>query len=106
MDIEETPGADAVADVLGSLHPAETAELAALAPPRRPAALARLWCRKEACLKAAGTGLALGLAEPYVGSAPAPAPVTGWILTDLPAPDGYAAALAVADHLDERGNPA
>ncbi|WKD36969.1 4'-phosphopantetheinyl transferase family protein [Streptomyces xanthophaeus] len=106
VDIEETPGADAVADVLDSLHPAETAELTALAPPRRPAALARVWSRKEACLKAAGTGLALGTAEPYVGSATAPAPVTGWILTDLPAPDGYAAALAVADHHHEQGNPA
>ncbi|MFD5411022.1 4'-phosphopantetheinyl transferase family protein [Streptomyces nojiriensis] len=111
VDIEETPGADAVADVLGSLHPAETAELTALAPSQRPGALARVWCRKEACLKAAGTGLALGLAEPYVGSSPAPAPVAGWILTDLPAPDGYAAALAVAGHQDQdhgrvRGNRA
>ncbi|WP_328792513.1 MULTISPECIES: 4'-phosphopantetheinyl transferase family protein [unclassified Streptomyces] len=94
-------GRPAVADVLESLHPVESAELTALAPPRRPGALARLWCRKEACLKAAGTGLARGLAEPYVGSASAPAPVTGWVLTDLPAPDGYAAALAVADHHDQ-----
>ncbi|WP_327387777.1 4'-phosphopantetheinyl transferase family protein [Streptomyces sp. NBC_01207] len=101
VDIEETPTADAVADILESLHPVESAELTALAPPRRPGALARLWCRKEACLKAAGTGLARGLAEPYVGSASAPAPVTGWVLTDLPAPDGYAAALAVADHHDQ-----
>ncbi|MET9693843.1 4'-phosphopantetheinyl transferase superfamily protein [Streptomyces sp. NPDC006514] len=101
VDIEETPDADAVADVLESLHPVESAELTALAAPRRPGALARLWCRKEACLKAAGTGLARGLAEPYVGSASAPAAVTGWILTDLPAPEGYAAALAVADHHDQ-----
>ncbi|MFI7178693.1 4'-phosphopantetheinyl transferase family protein [Streptomyces spororaveus] len=110
VDVEETPGAEAVTDVLHSLHPAETAELTALAAPERPGALARLWSRKEACLKATGTGLAAGLAEPYVGSAATPAPVTGWILRDLPAPDGYAAALALAvtghdhdhDHEHER----
>lgn len=95
VDVEEVPGPDAVADLLGSLHPAETAELTALAMPERRAALGRVWARKEAVLKAVGTGIALGLAEPYVGSAPAPAPVPDWILTDLPAPEGYTAALAV-----------
>ncbi|MFI8362045.1 4'-phosphopantetheinyl transferase family protein [Streptomyces sp. NPDC085612] len=97
VDIEEIPGGQTVSDVLSSLHPAETAELESLAPELRPGALGRLWARKEACLKAAGTGLALGLTEPYVGSLPEPAAVPGWSLTDLPAPAGYAAALAVAD---------
>ncbi|MFC9295900.1 4'-phosphopantetheinyl transferase family protein [Streptomyces sp. NPDC057011] len=95
VDVEELPGATAVADVLPLLHPAETAELGALPAPDRRTALARVWARKEACLKAAGTGLANGLAEPYVGSAPTPPPVPGWTLTDLPAPAGYAAALAL-----------
>ncbi|MFG2979870.1 4'-phosphopantetheinyl transferase family protein [Streptomyces sp. NPDC048258] len=95
VDVEETPGVDAVADVLPLLHPAEVAELSALPEPARRDALARVWSRKEACLKAEGTGLARGLTEPYVGSAPAPAPVPGWTLRDLPAPAGYAAALAV-----------
>ncbi|MEU6312189.1 4'-phosphopantetheinyl transferase superfamily protein [Streptomyces sp. NPDC047014] len=95
VDIEEIPGEQAVTDVLGSLHPAETAELSALPVSARPEALGRLWARKEACLKATGTGLALGLTEPYVGSLPTPSPVPGWTLTDLPAPAGYAAALAV-----------
>lgn len=95
VDIEGLPGAAALADLLDSLHPAETAELTALPEGERPAALARVWSRKEACLKAAGTGIALGLVEPYVGSALTPAPVPNWRLSDLPAPDGYAAALAL-----------
>lgn len=97
IDVEAVPGPTATADVLTSLHPDETAELRALSDADRPSAFARVWSRKEACLKATGTGIALGLAEPYVGSAPAPAPVPGWTLTDLPAPAGYAAALAVQD---------
>ncbi|OKK19586.1 4-phosphopantetheinyl transferase [Streptomyces sp. CB00455] len=95
VDVEEIPGAEALADVLPLLHPAEIAELGALAEPDRRPAFARVWSRKEACLKADGTGLALGVADPYVGAAPAPASVPGWTLGDLPAPAGYAAAVAV-----------
>ncbi|MFD4245592.1 4'-phosphopantetheinyl transferase family protein [Streptomyces sp. NPDC058525] len=95
IDVEETPSQEALADVLPLLHPAEIAELNALPEADRPAGLARVWCRKEACLKAQGTGLALGLVDPYVGSAATPAPVPGWTLRDLPAPPHYAAALAV-----------
>ncbi|MGW0362561.1 4'-phosphopantetheinyl transferase family protein [Streptomyces sp. NPDC002990] len=95
VDVEGIPSAAAVADVLTALHPVESAELTVLAEADRRTALARVWARKEACLKATGAGLALGLAEPYVGSAPTPARVPGWTLTDLPAPAGYAAALAL-----------
>ncbi|MEV7522451.1 4'-phosphopantetheinyl transferase superfamily protein [Streptomyces sp. NPDC091371] len=95
VDIEELPSDRAVADVLGNLHPAETAELTALPQAGRRAALARVWSRKEACLKGIGTGIGLGIVEPYVGSGPDPAAVPGWLLTDLPAPADYAAALAV-----------
>ncbi|MCX5378289.1 4'-phosphopantetheinyl transferase superfamily protein [Streptomyces sp. NBC_00091] len=95
VDVEGVPGAAAVADVLSSLHPAEAAELTALPEAEQQVALARVWARKEACLKGTGVGVALGLAEPYVGSAPAPAAVPGWTLSDLPAPPAYAAALAV-----------
>ncbi|MCB5179845.1 4'-phosphopantetheinyl transferase family protein [Streptomyces antimicrobicus] len=98
VDVEAVPSAAAVADVLNTLHARETAELRALPEAARPPALARLWARKEAYLKATGAGLALGLAEPYVGSAQAPAPVAGWDLSDLPAPAGYAAALAVREN--------
>ncbi|MEU8773939.1 4'-phosphopantetheinyl transferase superfamily protein [Streptomyces sp. NPDC048606] len=95
VDVEGLPSAEAVVDVLPTLHPAETAELTALAPADRPAALARVWARKEACLKATGTGLARGVVEPYVGSAAEPASAPGRLLHDLPAPRGYAAALAL-----------
>ncbi|MEU9035564.1 4'-phosphopantetheinyl transferase superfamily protein [Streptomyces sp. NPDC048352] len=95
VDVENLPKAEAVADVMSSLHPVEQAELAALPEAEQPAAMARVWARKEACLKGTGVGVAFGLAEPYVGAAPAPARVPGWTLLDLPAPDTYAAALAV-----------
>ncbi|MEU6868554.1 4'-phosphopantetheinyl transferase superfamily protein [Streptomyces sp. NPDC046876] len=95
IDVEGLPPAEAVEDVLGTLHPAETRELTALAEEDRRPVLARLWARKEAYLKGTGTGLALGLAEPYVGTGPTPAPVPGWHLTDLPSPPTYAAALAI-----------
>ncbi|WP_309144527.1 4'-phosphopantetheinyl transferase superfamily protein [Streptomyces sp. BR123] len=94
VDVERYPSAGAVADILGALHPAETAELTAAPEADRRMLLARLWARKEACLKGTGTGLAPGVAEPYVGSGPDPAEVAGWHLADLPAPDGYAAAVA------------
>ncbi|WP_308379994.1 4'-phosphopantetheinyl transferase superfamily protein [Streptomyces sp. ISL-43] len=96
VDVQAISTPAAVADVLAALHPAETAELTALPEADRPAATGRVWSRKEACLKATGVGLARGLAEPYVSSARTPAAVPGWTLTDLPAPPGYTAALAVA----------
>ncbi|MFF5444577.1 4'-phosphopantetheinyl transferase family protein [Streptomyces sp. NPDC012888] len=96
VDVEAWPAPAAVADVVGTLHPRESAEVRALPEPARPAALARIWTRKEALLKGTGEGLGSGVAEPYVGSAPDPAAVPGWSLLDLPAPHRYAAALAVA----------
>lgn len=96
IDVEAVPGAAAVADVMTSLHPAETAELAALPGEERRVALARVWSRKEAYLKGTGAGLALGLADPYIGAGPEPAQVPGWLLRDLAAPPGYGAALALA----------
>ncbi|MGW1764594.1 4'-phosphopantetheinyl transferase family protein [Streptomyces sp. NPDC002073] len=96
VDIEATPGPAVVADLLHTLHPRETAELLALPGPDRPAALARIWSRKEAYLKGTGTGLGFGVVDPYVGSAMTPARTPGWILSDVPAPAGFTAALAVS----------
>ncbi|WP_404952653.1 4'-phosphopantetheinyl transferase family protein [Streptomyces sp. 147326] len=97
VDIEAIPSPQAVADVIDALHPAETAELNALVIEERQIALARLWARKEAVLKATGTGLAQGLTHPYVSTHPTPAHPPGWTLTDLPAPRGYRAALATTN---------
>jgi 4'-phosphopantetheinyl transferase len=51
-------------DASRDFAPAERALLAALAPARRPLAFARMWTAKEAVLKARGTGIVHGLAQP------------------------------------------
>lgn len=75
-----------------------------------PAAFVRLWTRKEALLKATGEGITGGLAGapglPPPGADPAsPLRVVragrAWTITDVDAPPGYAAAVAVADSGDD-----
>lgn len=77
-----------------ALHPAERAD-----DPRERAVL---WVRKEALLKAAGTGLATDPREVRVSAPDQCAAVVDWPhgpawLTDLEAPDGLVAALAVLE---------
>lgn len=92
---------DGLERVAPRLHPAERAALAALPADRRGDALLGCWVRKEALLKGLGTGLAAGLGAHHVGLADrlappgAPPPPEGWTLLDVPAPDGYQAAVAV-----------
>lgn len=82
-------------------HPDEAAELAAVAGDDRSAAFLRLWCAKEAVLKAHGRGLAFGLdrlrftgfAETtpvLVEADPALGPVGGWRLEGLDVPGAVA----------------
>ncbi|WP_237051361.1 4'-phosphopantetheinyl transferase family protein [Magnetospirillum sp. ME-1] len=64
-------------DASATFAPAERARLTALPPPDRALAFARLWTAKEAVLKARGTGIVHGLAEPALAhlddlSAPPP----------------------------------
>jgi len=71
-------------------HPRIGELLARSAPGPRPERFARAWARMEACAKAAGTGIRpwhRGRDEPYR-------------VTDIAAPNGYVAALAI----DERPN--
>ena len=88
--------------------PAETARLLALAPEQQERAFLRLWCAKEAVLKAHGRGLAFGLhrlefgpgddrpdaplqllaSDPELGAA------SGWRLHEWIPHPGYLAALA------------
>jgi 4'-phosphopantetheinyl transferase len=85
--------------------PAERSELAALAPSERLAGFHRGWTRKEAVLKALGTGLAMPLAAVAVTFGHADARLTClavegespalWQLADLPLGDGFSGALAL-----------
>lgn len=80
----------------------EQAALMALPEPAREAGFLRLWTRKEACLKAIGTGLSLAPSAFSVGLAPGPRVVDlAWPggrarleLRDLDAGPGAVAALA------------
>ncbi|MGK5543977.1 4'-phosphopantetheinyl transferase family protein [Streptomyces sp. URMC 127] len=96
-DVEQVQPPEVVDEVARVLHRDETAELAALPAERRPEAFARCWTRKEAYLKGTGTGLSENPSVTYVGTGPDPASPAGWALTDVAAPQGYAAAVAVAN---------
>jgi 4'-phosphopantetheinyl transferase len=78
----------------------EVQALNALAEAEKPAAFFRCWTRKEAYIKAIGSGLSHPLDTFDVTLAPGePAAllnVEGWSLFDLDVESGYAAALAVA----------
>jgi 4'-phosphopantetheinyl transferase len=106
VDIEalrDLPDAEEIATRFFS--PREVQRLLSCAPAARHAAFFRCWTRKEAYLKALGSGLARPLDEFDVTFAPGETPslsVPGnqresdrWQLHDLAAADGYAAALVV-----------
>jgi 4'-phosphopantetheinyl transferase len=67
---------------------------------RRPGAetFAALWARKEAVVKAAGDRLTRGLHLPVADNPPPPVIHDGitYAVADLPAPDGFRAAVALA----------
>ncbi|MFT3763852.1 MAG: 4'-phosphopantetheinyl transferase superfamily protein [Pseudoxanthomonas sp.] len=90
-------------------HPDETAWLRAQRDDARELAFVRLWCAKEAVLKAHGGGIALGLEKPVfaempgaaggtelrlVGSHPALGPAQDWALHEWEPLPGYRAAMA------------
>ncbi len=106
IDLEYVrPRAQAVALAARYFHPAEAAWVAARdGEPERQSAFIRLWCAKEAVLKAHGRGLAFGLdrlqfseaggglqlvaCDPQLGDA------ARWQLRELVPQAGYRAALA------------
>ena len=96
VDVEKIPEQRTVDQVGSSFHPRETAELLDLPAKDRPEAFARVWVRKEALLKAIGTGLSRGISRDYVGAGTVPGtPVAGLRIHDLALPGmpGHRAAL-------------
>ncbi len=103
VDIERVrPLAHAEAIAARFFAPAECAAIRALPAEDRQAAFFACWTRKEAFLKASGDGFGRALASFAVPADPAAA--GPWRVEDstiraLPAPPGYAAALAVAGRM-------
>ncbi|WP_179951060.1 4'-phosphopantetheinyl transferase family protein [Xylanimonas oleitrophica] len=96
VDVERLPDGPTVHAVACLLDPREAGELAAFADPdERRRRFARLWVMKEAYLKATGTGITDGVAQPYFGTSIGTRCTSGWLLAPLDAPAGYAAAVAV-----------
>lgn len=86
--------------LIRQLHPDERAAIEALPESLHEEAFLSCWVRKEAYLKGIGTGLPGGLRAHHVGLADHLAPPgsttpPGWTLADVPAPPGYAAAVAL-----------
>ncbi|MEU3465616.1 4'-phosphopantetheinyl transferase superfamily protein [Streptomyces sp. NPDC006733] len=104
-DIESPSARHERFDLAAYLHPGERAAIARQPPEHRAAAVLSCWVRKEAYLKGTGAGIAagvagvhVGLAAAFAGNGPQGAPPTpdGWVFRDVDAPEGYAAAVAVA----------
>src|SRR5690606_12097704 len=79
----------------------ELAGLASAGLEKRKEMLLAIWCRKEAYLKATGSGLAGGMADVNMWDlAGTPAPRTEWMarwtVEDVPVPGPYRAAMAAA----------
>ncbi|CAG6398373.1 4'-phosphopantetheinyl transferase superfamily protein [Streptomyces cocklensis] len=114
VDVQRiVPGLDTVA-MARRYFPAEEAEFvrAAADPVARAARFARLWSRKEALVKAHGGRLTQGLRVPVTppvappGNTPAgDAWPAGYRITDVPAPPGYRAAVALSGLADYRVTP-
>ena len=92
----EAAGRVAADDLAAALDTSERAAVEALTEPARDDAALRCWVRKEALLKARGTGLGVDPDTVHVGVGPlveAPRP-DGWVLADVPVQAGIVAAVA------------
>lgn len=89
VDIEFEASEALCSSVAPALHPAERQLIQEAAESSRGALLAAVWTRKEALLKARGSGICGRLdTDDTIGGG------AGWSLHALPAPKGYFASLA------------
>lgn len=75
------------------LHPAEQLEIVEGPVELRSLRFAQVWSRKEAYLKAIGTGLAHGVGSAFCGHSRFGDTPDGWDVRDLPTAEGYVAAV-------------
>lgn len=108
--IKASPDARKLAERFFSVRERES--LRNLAGNELHAAFFRCWTRKEAYVKARGEGLSLpldqfdvsvaaGESQALLATRPDPSEASRWMLQDLPAESGYAAALAVAETIGD-----
>ncbi|MEV0911053.1 4'-phosphopantetheinyl transferase family protein [Streptomyces hokutonensis] len=104
VDVERTSGQNSDRLAARVLSATERSRFAAVAPGRRDHAFRVYWTRKEALLKSVGQGVLSAMEEITVSDAEEQAELVAWgartdvsrfELTDLRAPSGYVAALAV-----------
>ncbi|MFF9011358.1 4'-phosphopantetheinyl transferase family protein [Streptomyces sp. NPDC014870] len=95
VDVQGPLPARAAETCAEALHPLEQLDLTRLTGDQRTFAFARLWTRKEAYLKAVGTGLAHGLRGSYLGERAGLRPI-GWTVADLDTGSSHTAAVALA----------
>ncbi|WP_370078125.1 4'-phosphopantetheinyl transferase superfamily protein [Streptacidiphilus sp. MAP12-16] len=93
VDVESLPDPRSVATCSPALHPREHAEIQGLPLDAHPAAFAQIWTRKEAYLKALGTGLARDPTADYFGATLAARPAD-WTVLDVPCGRLHRAAVA------------
>jgi 4'-phosphopantetheinyl transferase len=117
VDIEAIAPGRASPDMIRAVtSTTERAVFAALPPREHAVTFFRLWVRKEAVIKALGTGLSRRLdsidvplgadaAPDGVVLRPVPAPGLRWWLWDVPAPLGHLAALVVGQPEHEPPRP-
>jgi 4'-phosphopantetheinyl transferase len=101
-DVEELRGERVAARLAGRYFPPADQEFvsSAATPDDRSDRFTRLWCRREACVKAYGGRLVQGLGLPLAGTTPLLLPDTGPLhggpcqLRDVPVPGAFRAAVA------------
>ncbi|NUK01356.1 4'-phosphopantetheinyl transferase family protein [Streptomyces lunaelactis] len=101
VDVEQLPDREPMDKCIARLHPMERAELTRVPYAERPMRFCRLWTRKEAYLKALGTGLNRELGRDYLGdgrNGDSPKRPDGWTVLNLPCgpeDNTHAAAIAI-----------